>query len=77
MSNSISLSENITMPLTEKRKTKITPFASVLTRHHHLRVVKLEPNSKLFSSIDLVINDAFIKKIMEFKNKMKSKKKIM
>lgn len=76
MSNSISLSENFTFPLSEKKKEKLNPFTS-LTRHHRLRVVKLEPNSKLISSIDFAINDAFIKKIMEFKNKMKSKKKIM
>lgn len=81
MSNSVNLAENINLSLTEKKISSLFILKNSYNSRQNrgVRVVKLEPNTKLSanSSIDFAINDTFIKKIMIFKNKMKSKKKIM
>ena len=63
-----------------ENKPKEINIAKNNQRHSkEIYVVKLEPNTLLSpnSFIEFAINDTFLKKMITFKNKMKSKKKVM
>ena len=79
MSSSNSIDDNSSVSSRENKPKEISISKNNQRHNKELYVVKLEPNASLSpnSFIELAINNTFLKKMITYKNKMKSKKKVM
>ena len=79
MSSSNSIDDNSSVSSRENKPKEISISKNNQRHNKELYVVKLEPNASLFpnSFIEFAINNTFLKKMITYKNKMKSKKKVM
>ena len=79
MSSSNSIDDNSSVSSRENKPKEISILKNNQRHNKELYVVKLEPNASLSpnSFIEFAINNTFLKKMITYKNKMKSKKKVM
>ncbi len=79
MSSSNSIDDNSSVSSRENKPKEISISKNNQRHNKELYVVKLEPNASLSpnSFIEFAINNTFLKKMITYKNKMKSKKKVM
>ena len=79
MSSSNSIDDNSSVSSRENKQKEISISKNNQRHNKELYVVKLEPNASLspHSFIEFAINNSLLKKMITYKNKMKSKKKVM